>query len=319
MMDYALNPHHSELHGQLMQWLSTPTAATDAAKWLLLDAAMFEEKAFLRLMKGQESACFRNIFTNTRKEDYSLKDPHLIILDALERTRQKVLLQSLLNLTSGIPAVAALDAGADAAALSSCLAWFAQTRTLDGLELYCRVADTRITPGLLQALDNEQSAKLGQLVLQWQVINRHGAWEALLPDSKAQPNVYAPVAALDTTQPFILSDGQYAMLMQKAEPDALFQLLCEGNPELVPDEGRGEFHQRLAAIVARAHQHGLESGPDIVLFAVVALTTQDGFDTHPALKESWLSVQQKTASFSELVAAWPEAMWDALSQPVPFP
>ena len=318
-MDYALNPHRGELHAQLMQWLSTPVAAPDAAKWLLLDAAMLEEKAFLRLMKGLDNTCFYNIFANSRYEIYGLQAPYLIRLDVLENTRQSVLLQSLFKLTSGIPALAALDASTDAAALSRCLAWFAQAHTLDGLELYCRLADTRITPGLLQVLDNEQRVKLRQLVLQWQVINRHGTWEALLPDSPAQPNVYAPVAALDTTQPFILSDSQYASLMHKAEPDAVFQLLCESNSDLVPDEERGEFHQRLEKIVKRAHQYGLENSPDILLFTIVALTTHDGFDQHPALKETWLSVQQKAASFSELVGAWPEATWAALSQPAPSP
>ena len=105
--------------------------------------------------------------------------------------------------------------------------------------------------------------------------------------------------------------------MQKAEPDAVFQLLCESNSDLVPDEERGEFHQRLEKIVERAHRQGLENSPDILLFTIVALTTQDEFDQHPALKETWLSVKQKTGGFSELVAAWPDTIWDALSQSVP--
>lgn len=317
-MDYALNLPHSELPDQIMHWLEQPALEAHAAKWLLLDAAMIDEKSLQRLAKAF-GPNFVNIFAGTRYAVYGLQAPHLIRLDELESPQQRAVLSKLLQLGSGIPALAVLDACADASLLSRCLGWFAQTHTLDGMEFYCRLADTRITPALLQGLEAEQLDLLGQCVQQWQIVNRLGSLEALLPTSLGQLNAYLPDEAFVASEPFVLTDAQYATLMRKAEPDEVFYLLCEGNPELVPDERRGDFHQRLLHLVQKAHQCGLEQSPDVVMFAVIALSTHDGFDQHPELQETWLNVKHKLASFSELVGTWPDTVWDALAQPAALP
>ena len=314
-MDYAINPHHSTLHSQLMLWLNKPTLVKNSAKWLLLDASLIEQNDFMRLMKSQEYIFFHNVFSKSRFEVYGLYAPHLIRLEDAQTTTQAEFLKDLLNLSSGIPALAALDACDEVTSLSDCLTWFAQAFTPDGLELYCRLADTRITPGLLQALDDEQKPMLGQNIMQWQIVNRMGTLEALLPNIKPQlDDDPTPFKKFSSSKAFTLSDAQFAGLMDKAEADQVFQMLLESNPELVPDTDRGLFHQRLSKNVARAQQYGLTNAYDLLLYNFVALSTHDKFDEHPLLAETWLSVKEKQSSFKELVENWSENIWNNLYQ-----
>ena len=200
--------------------------------------------------------------------------------------------------------------------MGQCLAWFAQTYTPDGLELYCRIADTRITPGLVQVLDEEQKLKLGQTILQWQIVNRMGALESLLPNIKPQHEEdKTPFRKFASGKAFTLSDVQFKVMMDKAEPDEIFDRLLENHSDLVPDNKRGLFYQRIVQSSQKAHQHGLEKTSDLVIFTVLALTSHDKFDEHPVLKETWARLKQKGASFSNLVKEWPDSVWGELAQP----
>ena len=174
-MDYATNPHQGNLQAQLTRWLGQPTLVKNSAKWLLLDASLIAQNDFIRLQKELKYAVFDNVFLKSRFEAYGTYAPYLMRLDNLEPTTQIPLLQNLLSFSNGIPALAALDACDNITSLSHCLTWFAQAFTQDGMELYCRLADTRITPGLLQGLEEEQNLRLGQNVLQWQIVNRGGS------------------------------------------------------------------------------------------------------------------------------------------------
>lgn len=314
-MNYATNPHQDNLHAQLMRWLGKPSLVKNAAKWLLLDASLIEQNELMRLMKSQQYLFFNNVFIKSRFEVYGLYAPHLIRLDDAQTTTQAEFLNGLLNLSSGIPALAALDACEDVTSLSHCITWLAQAFTPDGLELYCRLADTRITPRLLQVLDAEQKLRLEQNILQWQIVNRMGTLEALLPNIKPRhDDDKIPFKKFASSKSFTLTDAQFAALMVKAEADQVFQHLCENNPKLVPVNDRGVFHKRLETIVERARQYGLESHPDLRLFSMIALSTHDKFDVHPVLKETWLKIKEQRASFNQVVSEWTDTVWGELSQ-----
>jgi len=313
-MDFANNLYRADLHAQLTQWVNKPTLVNDSAKWLLIDAGLLEQDAFIRLMQPYENIYLHNVFKKSRFEVYGSYAPHLFQIGQLDQHAQSAFLADLLILCNGIPALAALDASEDVTSLSHCLTWFAQAFTPDNLELYCRLADTRITPVLLQVVDEEQRIKIGQNILQWQVVNRLGTLEALLPNIKAQHKDDTPFKKFTSGKSFTLSDDQFAGLMQKSEPDTVFQSLLKDNPDLVPATDRGLFHQRLEAISARAHQRGIEGSTDMLLFTIVALNTGDKFDAHPVLEETWESIKQKGASFNKLVNAWPDKIWNELAQ-----
>jgi hypothetical protein len=313
-MDFANNLYSHNLHAQLTQWLNKPTLVNDSAKWLLIDAGLLDQSAFIRLMKPYENTYLHNVFKKSRFEVYGSYAPHLFQIGQLDHQAQSAFLADLLILCNGSPVLAALDACEDVASVSHCLTWFAQAFTADGLELYCRLTDTRISPVLLQVMEDEQRIKIGQNILQWQVVNRLGTLEALLPNIKAQHNDETPFKKFTSGKSFTLTDAQFAELMQKSEADALFKTLCENHPHLVPSQDRGLFHQRLETIVERAYQRGIEGSTDLRLFAFVALKTHDKFDAHPVLEETWESIKQKKASFDKLVNAWSEKIWSEITQ-----
>jgi hypothetical protein len=313
-MDFANNLYRADLHAQLTQWVNKPTLVNDSAKWLLIDAGLLEQSAFIRLMKPYENTYLHNVFKKSRFEVYGSYAPHLFQIGQLDQHAQSAFLADLLILCNGIPALAAVDAWEDVISLSHCLTWFAQAFTADNLELYCRLADTRISPELLQVMDDEQRIKIGQNILQWQVVNRLGSLEALLPNIKAQHNDETPFKKFASGKSFTLTDAQFAALMQKSEADTLFQMLLKNNSDLVPATDRGLFHQRLETITERAHQRGINGSTDVMLFSFVALKTHDKFDAHPVLEETWESIKQKKASFDKLVNAWSEKIWSEISQ-----
>jgi hypothetical protein len=313
-MDFASNLYRTDLHARLTQWINKPPLVNDSAKWLLIDAGLLEQDGFIRLMKPYENTHLHNVFKKSRFEVYGSYAPHLFQIGQLDHHAQSAFLADLLILCNGIPALAAMDACEGVTSLSHCLSWFAQAFTPDNLELYCRLADTRITPALLQVMDDEQRVKIGQNILQWQVVNRLGTLEALLPNIKAQHKDETPFKKFTSGKSFTLSDKQFATLMQKSEPDTVFQSLLKDNPDLVPAADRGLFHQRLETITERAHQRGIEGSTDMVMFTIVALNTGDKFDAHPVLEETWESIKQKGASFNKLVNAWPDKIWNELAQ-----
>jgi hypothetical protein len=315
-MDYAINPHQSTLHSQLSRWLKTPSRVKNSAKWLLLDASLIEQNDFARLQQEHHYVVFNNVFIKSRFEVYGLYAPHLIRLDELQESTQAAFLSDLLNISSGIPALAALDASNDLTSLSECLTWFAQAFTQDDMELYCRLADTRITPGLLQMLDKEQKLALTQNILQWQIVNRLGTLEALLPNIKPQlDDNPTPFKTFTSGKAFTLTDEQFKGLMDRAEADGVFQHLCENNSKLVPVNDRGLFHKRLESIVIRARHNGLEGHPDMLLFSTIALSTHDKFDAHPILKETWLKIKEQRTNLNQVVSEWSDTVWGELSQP----
>ena len=315
-MQFATNPHQPDLLKQITLWLNQPVLVKDSARWLLIDAGLIEQNAFVHLVQPYQDTYLHNVFTKSRFEIYGLYAPHLFRIDQMDSKTQAEFMADLLKASNGIPALAMLDACDDAISLGQCLAWFAQTCTPDGLELYCRLADTRITPGLVQVLDEEQKLKLGQNILQWQVVNRMGTLEALLPNIKPQhEDDKTPFRKFASGKAFTLSDVQFKVMMDKAEPDEIFNRLLENHSDLVPDSKRGLFYQRIVQSSQKAQQHGLVKTSDLVIFTVLALTSHDKFDEHPVLTETWAHLKQKSTSFSSLVKEWPDSVWGELAQP----
>ena len=313
-MDYATNLHQSDLLNQITAWLNKATGVTGSAKWLLIDASLLAQDAFVRLSKPYADTCLRNVFLKTRFEVYGLYAPHLFHIGQLDKQTQIAFIADLLKLSNGIPALAVLDACEDANSLAQCLAWHAQCYTPDGLELYLRIGDTRITPGLLQVLDEDQKLKLGGNILQWQIVDRLGKLEALFLAVYTRVPTTAPFKHFRSIKTFNLTDAQFATLMIKAEPDQLFQMLLENHADLVPKKDRGLFHKRIDTQVGNAHKHSLTSTQDLLVYTTIALITHDKFDTQPVLDETWLSVKEKNGNFIKLVNAWPKNIWKELSQ-----
>lgn len=311
-MDYAQDTHCTELDSQISDWLDKPLIEESNQKWLLVDGAILGEKITKKMLRVFGANRAYNIFAGSEFSAYTWRAPHLIYLDH-GGFRQNELF-ALLRDTDRLPAVALIESGADPKQVCDHLRWLAHVRTCDDLDLYCRFADTRIAPGLIEVLSDVQREVLRQCVWTWHIVGRHGRLTTIF-QSDGPPNL--PKKNLDLHslhRQFILSDEQYLKLMRTAEADEMFQMLCEGAPELVPLGGRANFYVLLASLVSAARDRRLKHGAEIYQFIVIALTTRPDFFLNSVLEKFWQEVKSGTTGFSVLVSEWSDETWDSLNE-----
>jgi hypothetical protein len=104
--------------------------------------------------------------------------------------------------------------------------------------------------------------------------------------------------------------------MRSSEGDEIFQMLCEGTPELVPERNRGVFHDELSRLVVVARKCGLDKTADVFHFSVIALSTRYDFYLHPEVSEAWTKIANQDISFELLVGTWTDRTWEMLAEPV---
>lgn len=312
MFAYAQNPHHPALPGQLREWINAPGPQPGMAKWLLLDGAMLDREMIISQLPPELATIdLHNVFARSRFAVYADLAPFLIRCDELDGATRVAGLEALLAFSQCHPMLSALSATADTDALCECLCWLADTETEDGMPMYCRFADTRISPALLAVLEPHQIDKVLHSIGEWLVINRFGGLQNITPTAQS-----ATPPDFISSAPLVLTDAQFASLLATSQTDEIFAVLAEGFPELVPADARGHFHYWLAAILANAQGRGLRSNAELVQFAVLALTTQARFDAHPILKKTWALVATRQATFPQLVEIWSDKIWAALEQPL---
>ena len=307
-MTYAQDKHRPEVHLEIKQWLATPVSGDRSGKWALFDGAIVGAVQTERLCRQMRPQFVHNIFSGTEFSPYGTCAPHLVRLD--DGVLASNFVRDLIESSRQLPAIAFLDAVVSFERLRAQLIRLADIQTEDGLDLYCRFADTRVTCGVVGVLDHAQRATLLQDIGRWQVLNRRGVLETVLQggdliESNGEENESAP-------SKLVLSDMQFVAIMQGAEPDEIFQMLCDGAPDLVPDSDHSGFHRRIYLLTSAARRCGLAALADIYQFCVIALATNDNFFELPALNNSWQEIRKNSASFPQIVERWSDELWDAL-------
>lgn len=311
MLNFAQNLHHPSIFSSIKQWIATPPRGQTIEKWALFDGAILGEKLTNRLIKTLLPSDTYNVFEETVFSAYGSLSPHLVRLKAESSEHT---LQVLLEHTQGLPSIAILNATSDVEMICNRLFWLANTSTSDGLAMYCRFADTRITGNLIELLCESQRSILRASIEQWQIVDRNGFLDTVLGRVDEFPAISTESGiSVEAHEQLILTDVQYSSLINSAEADEIFQMLCEGAPDLVPDENRGLFHARLSKIVLAAREYGLEASSDIYQFSVIALATRDDFHTNPILNPSWKKITFGIGSFPSIVENWTDETWAELA------
>jgi hypothetical protein len=310
-MNYAYNLHQSEVATAVSDWMSIEKSSTDTAKWLLFDGAVLGEKVTKKLITMLPKNTVHNVFFGTPLASYGLLSPHLIQLSHESAVRNRI--PALLKQMSGVPAVSLLEASADWQTLCRHLSWLGQVKSDDGMDLYCRFADTRVTPSLIRTLFEDQLASLGRCIHEWRIVDRNGGLDIVLRNIVQQPAMTTEERNTNIVEQLTLSDKQFSMMMNAAQADEIFQMLCEGAPDLVSDDDRGDFYFRLSKLIAAGHRHGLKKVRDIYQFSVIALATSDEFYMAPELDQWWARMRAGIDDFDALVAQWPDETWNAVA------
>jgi hypothetical protein len=286
------------------------TRALGLTPWLLLDGAMLSAEQYQRLVRlnwGLSPA-----LAGTAFEAYGRQGPLLLRPDEDDSAK----LSLALSVANAKPALSLLAARRDEAAMCAALAWLADAGTADGQRLHCRFADSRVTEPLLATLTPAQAHRLGQDLAYWAWVHRDGT--LAMHELPTAPETTPPPQQPPAQGAFELSASQYSQLLEAAEPDMVLQMLADNCPDLLGSENSPcALHARLVALLAAARGHGLEDLPDLYQFAVVALSTRDDFDQHPALQDTWRQTRERSGRFADLAQAWPSSLWAALNTAPP--
>lgn len=293
---FAWTHHAPEIVSVISEWAATKQHLGIHA---VLDGSMFEPYVIKEL--ARHDVILDSAFAGTSLAGYEESGPMLCRVTPADHN----IIQRLSTKAREIPALSFIAARCDTESLCECLAWLARVQTEDGQEQLCRYADTRVLASHIDSLTAEQKAVLASCIGAWAWIARDGTLQEVtfeMPASIGEP----PHA------PLMLSAAQFDSVMSGAEPDILFQMLVEHSPELIPDGEAYLFHARLKKLIETAKERGLSDLPDFFTYITIALMTDDHFDRHPAVQETWRRMKDGEGRFGELVERWPESIIESL-------
>jgi len=320
-MDYAQNSYQADIKKYIIDLLllySSPKQLEQSGKleqpeqkninlWFLLDGVMLEPGDV-----GVLASAARQSRAILRKTQYTIDDDDFgpwLMQAPEEETDQAQWLEKLIDTCTRRPALSIIVTEHCADEIENTLATLITANTTDKQSFYCRFADTRIIPELIQVLSTQQKEVVLATIKHWYFVNRAGNMErALSKEEKQGASVfYAPV-------PLLLNEQQFAYMLEASEPDNIFSMLCELSPELVPEKKRGEFHAKLKRILAMAQTKRIFDIQDQLQFTMLALSFGEEFHQHQILQDTWKKLNAQTDKLGNLMAGWPDDIWQALEE-----
>lgn len=296
----------NKLTTENVEALAESTFRISGAKWLLVDQALVEAQRSEALAKrlGWNALA---AFSGSRLEVFGAQGPQLMAVPTCSKDEWVNALFKWVALEPTGAGLSVISSGAEMPQMLPTLSYLALATVEGGLPLHCRCADARVLAHLLAVLTDEQTALVSQTVASWwwwDAEGRPGSWMAGPAGGlKAQPSSDSHLQ---------LTSGQYAMLMDRSEPDIMFSLLMDKTSELVPDDDRGAFRALLQRILLTADGYAVQQTMDRLQFIVLSLATGEAFHLHPALQAMWQRVRAQGASLSQEMESWSDDLWAEL-------
>ena len=300
-MDFALN---SVPAGAAAQLLPVKEVGSGLTSWLLVDAALLDRR---QLAWAVAASGLHTVSTlrGSRLEAFGDSAPHMIAMlgDPLAVSRG---LERLVAIDRTAPAFSAFASSSSVDELQRLFRYLGDARIDDDLDVYCRFADTRVLPSLLAVQTLKQAEHIGRSISVWKWFSRcEDVDQWVCPGPSPQPDLG------DRIQ---LSAAQFDALLNASEADALFTMLLDGTPELVPQAQRGNFHKRLCLFINTAATYRVTAARDQLQFAVLSLTCGESFhlNPHPELVETWAGIRKHGTALTDAMKPWSDALWAAL-------
>ena len=275
----------------------------DMRTWALVDMALLDSAAIDSMARDRGN----NALAASPLAAFGEHAPHYFEMQAEgdELTRE---VTTFVRRTGGAPAISWIQTAATLAELQQLAGYLSQVR-IEGRRapMHCRFADTRVLPHLLESLSPAQQRRVANVVAQWHWFGRRGAPVRWLIDST---NEISP----DPDASLRLDIGQFRHMRRRSEADAIFKLLVEQTPILVPVEERGKFHAELSTILDTADGYAVTELEDRLQFVVLALSCGSDFHRLSCLDDTWRALKGAQARLSTRMATWDDAMWQQLEQ-----
>ncbi|MCD7100411.1 DUF4123 domain-containing protein [Stenotrophomonas sp. MMGLT7] len=288
---------------QLDTLVASICSASPAPSWALADVALLDAGHFhdQARRRGWSSA---NAYAFSPLSTFEDQAVWLVKLAQLPEQRDAQV-RDLLRLANGTTALSWLYCAAPLASLQQLADYLARARIEERTALvHCRFADTRVLPSLLHQLDLAQHARVAAVVDDWGWVDRCGAYVRWRPQQGS--------GVPDASQHLRLTATQFRAIRAASEPDAIFSLLLEQTPSLVPAQQRGEFHGTLQRILQTADGYCVRDLESRLQFVVLALSCGEDFHRLSALQDTWDGVRAGRFALAERMPLWDNAIWDRL-------
>ncbi|KAB7772573.1 DUF4123 domain-containing protein [Xanthomonas maliensis] len=278
--------------------------------WAVLDMALLDAPTIhARLQRsGWQS---HNAYAGSPLSAFAEQGVWLVALES-EPALLHAQVQILLARTAGTAALSFVGTTAPIVALQALADYLGRIALEDRKQpLHCRFADTRVLPTLLAALDPAQTARVQATVREWSWIGRHAEYRRWQPQPSDTP--------ADRNDHIRLTAAQFRALRSASDADAVFFLLLEQTPSLVPTQGRGQFHTRLCGFLQTAAAYRIHDIASRLQFAVLSLSCGEDFHQLPCLADTWAGVLAGDYTLAARMPLWGPEIWDQLEANAPQP
>ena len=299
-MYFAVEPTHPDLPQQIGRALAEVRGVKgDRPLYVyaladgVFDETLLNKRPFSRLSK-------HSLYDGMSLQEFGHAAPHLLALPD-EPSELDDCLKNTSGACSGKPMLSFMASCLSADSLRSHLSPYLVARTEDGTEWPIRWADTRVLPGLLDALDAKQRAHLLSPLYTWWSIDRQGtlgAWTGTADPSPAPADFDA----------LPLSDGVFAHLVDLGEADAILANIHDVQPDVVQQHRPSECHARVVKHFLIADQHGISAAGAVQHFCTLGLLLAEDFTRHPAMA-TLLQRTLKGSDYASEIKALPACFW----------
>ena len=271
--------------------------------WALVDMALLDSAAIDSMARRRGF----NALAASPLAGLGEHAPHYVEVqtEGVELARE---VTTLIRRTGDAPAISWIQTTATLAELQQLAGYLSQVRIEDRrAPMHCRFADTRVLPHLLESLSPAQQRRVANVVAQWHWFDRRGSPVRWLVDPINQTSP-------DPDANLRLDIGQFRHMRRRSEADAIFKLLVEQTPTLVPEGERGRFHAELSTTLDTANGYAVTELEDRLQFVVLALSCGSDFHRLSYLDDTWRALKGGQARLSTRMATWDDAIWQQLEQ-----
>lgn len=298
-MYFAVNPTSPAAFKTLTEALELSEQSNPELRIYALVDTAFDEALGKRLRR-RYAGQLRQIYAETRLSELSDLSPCLIALDTNHEGART--LDELLTRCSGKPMLSFLSSALHIDALNTHFGPIVEVTTEDDLRWPVRFADTRIIPGLLATLHDEQRAALLNPIGGWWIVDRTGEIVSLPTNPKGEMIMPWPNREL------ALDDAQFAQLLSTSEPDTIIHTISTAVPDALAGTLPAEAYSVVRQHCALADQHGIAGSDDRIRLALLGLTLRGAADREPI--RSILPRAGRGEPLSALLDALPDEFWE---------
>ena len=279
-MYFANNPADKNFCDSVLQAFLKASEESPSLRMHALVDAGFDEEGFAALAKTFRAPAVP-VYADTPYSGGIEIGPHLLEINVTGALAAQQEINRLLALRGNRPMLSLWATGLDAPALAAQWRPFVSAQLEDGTSYLLRFADTRVLHSLIAILNPAQYAQLLPGSTQIWMPDRSG--KTISTGNKGEGR-HAPVTQL------VLDKTQFNTLMDSAEPDAIIDMMTDGDASAYASATGAALHDFVNAQIKRAHKYRITQTPDLTSYCELAWSNGPGFDQDEQINPALLKI-----------------------------